>query len=339
LPGFAPPRVPRHELLLRFLLRLVAAAVPAFERQADLLHQGGHGGDDIVRAMSQDRLEESLDIDRADSRQIVRLIQQEDARVAAAVAAEGDRIAHAIDQITERLAHGGHLFYAGAGTSGRIAMLDASEIPPTYGVDPSLVRVLMAGGEAAYFAAIEGAEDDEDAAIEAVNAAVTADDAVVGIAASGTTPYTVAAVRRANMLGALTVGITSVPGSPLARDVDIPIVADAGPEVIMGSTRMKSGTVQKLILNTISTGVMIRLGHVHSNLMIDMPATNEKLRSRAVRMVELATGAPRHQAVQALREADGNLRVACVMAKKRVSPDEARTLLTSRSLREVLESQ
>jgi N-acetylmuramic acid 6-phosphate etherase len=288
--------------------------------------------------MSQDRLEASLDIDRADAREIVSIIKQEDAKVASAVAAEGDRIAHAIEQIAERLAHGGHLVYAGAGTSGRIAMLDASELPPTFGIDPSLVRVLMAGGERAYFAAVEGAEDDEDAAIEAVNANVTADDAIIGIASSGTTPYTLAAVRRANMLGALTVGVTSSPGSPLAREVDIPIVADTGPEVIMGSTRMKSGTAQKMILNTISTGVMIRLGRVYSNLMIDMPATNEKLRGRAARMVELAASVARPAAVQALRDAGGNVRLACVMARNRVSADEARALLSSRSLRDVLES-
>ena len=157
--------------------------------------------------------------------------------------------------------------------------------------------------------------------------------------ASGTTPYTVAAVRRANMLGALTVGITSAAGTPLAREVDIPIVADTGPEVIMGSTRMKSGTAQKMILNTISTGVMVRLGHVHSNLMIDMPATNEKLRSRAVRMVELVTGVARPMAVQAMREGGGNVRLACVIAKRRIPLDEARALLASRSLREVLEDQ
>src|SRR5260221_3764796 len=263
--------------------------------------------------MSQDRLEASVDIDRAGAREIVRIIQEEDARVAAAVAAEGDRIAHAIDQIVERLAHGGHLFYAGAGTSGRIAMLDASELPPTYGIDPSVVGVLMAGGERAYFAAAEGAEDDEDAAIEAVNANVKGDDALIGIAASGTTPYTLAAVRRANMLGALTVGITSAPGSPLAREVDIPIVAETRPEGIMGSSRMKSGTAQKLILNTISTGVMIRLGRVHSNLMIEIPATNEKLRSRAVRMVELVAGVPQPQSVQAMRASDGSGRLAAVI--------------------------
>jgi N-acetylmuramic acid 6-phosphate etherase len=286
--------------------------------------------------MSQDRLESSIDIDQRSSIEIVRLIQEQDRLVAEAVAAEAEKIAHAIDQIVDRLSHGGRLFYAGAGTSGRIAMLDASEIPPTYGID--VVRVLMAGGERAFFAAAEGAEDDEDAAIDAVNEAVTSDDAVIGIAASGTTPYTVAAVRRANMLGALTVGVTSVAGSPLAREVDIAIVPQTGPEVIMGSTRMKSGTAQKMILNTISTGVMVRLGRVYSNLMIDMPATNEKLRSRAVRMIELAAGVTRPMAVQAMRDAGGNVRVAAVMAKKHVNADEARQLLDERTFREVLQS-
>jgi N-acetylmuramic acid 6-phosphate etherase len=288
--------------------------------------------------MSQDRLDASLDIDRSSARDIVRVINDEDARVPSAVAAEADRIAQAIDQIAERMSHGGRLFYAGAGTSGRIAMLDASELPPTYGIDPSTVRVLMAGGEGAYFAAAEGAEDDDVAAIEAVEKEVTADDAVVGIAASGTTPYTVAAVRKANMSGALTVGITSVAGSPLAQEADIAIVVQTGPEVIMGSSRMKSGTAQKLVLNTISTGVMVRLGHTYSNLMIDMPATNEKLRNRAVTMVEIATGVPRPAAVQAIRDADWNVRLAAVMAKKNVSLDEAKRLLTKHTLREVLGS-
>jgi len=288
--------------------------------------------------MSQDRLEASLDIDRLPSIDIVRIIQDEDASVAAAVAAERGKIAHAVDEIAERLAHGGHLFYAGAGTSGRIAALDAAELPPTFGVDPSLVRVLMAGGERAFLHAVEGAEDDEDAAIDAVNENVKAEDAVVGVAASGTTPYTVAAVRRANMLGALTVGVTSVAASPLAREVDIAIVPQTGPEVIMGSSRMKSGTAQKLILNSISTAVMIRLGHVYSNLMIDMPATNDKLRDRAVRMVELAAGVLRPTAVQALRDADGNVKLAAIIAKKRISADEARALLEKQSLREVLEA-
>ena len=286
--------------------------------------------------MSQDRLDASLDIDKASSLEIIRIIQEEDAKVAAALSAERDRIAHAVDQIVERVSHGGRLFYAGAGTSGRLAMLDASELPPTYGVDHSLVTVIMAGGQRAFFEAAEGAEDDEDAAIEAVNRDVKADDAMIGIAASGTTPFTVAAVRRANMLGALTVGITSVPSSPLAKEVDIAIVLQTGPEVVMGSSRMKSGTAQKLALNAISTAVMVRLGHVYSNLMIDMPATNEKLRSRAVRMVELAAGVTRPMAVQALREAEGSVRLASVMARKKINAAEAKRLLQRQTLREVL---
>ncbi|MDQ3281116.1 MAG: N-acetylmuramic acid 6-phosphate etherase [Acidobacteriota bacterium] len=286
--------------------------------------------------MSQDRLEASLDIDQRPTIDVVRIIQQQDALVPAAVAAQAERIAHAIDEIAERLRSGGRLFYVGAGTSGRIAMLDASELPPTYGIDPSMVRVLIAGGERAYFEAVEGAEDDEEAAIDAVAANVNPEDAVVGIAASGTTPYTVAAVRKANMIGALTVCVTNVASSPLAQHVDIPIVIESGPEVIMGSTRMKSGTAQKLVLNQLSTGVMIRLGRVYSNLMIDMPATNEKLRSRAVRMVELAAGVTRPMAVQAIREADGNVKLATVIARKKVSVEEARALLAEKSLREVL---
>jgi N-acetylmuramic acid 6-phosphate etherase len=297
-----------------------------------------NANDIVGGGMSQDRLEASLDIDRRPTLDVVRIIQEQDALVAGAVAAQAERIAHAIDEIAERLRHGGRLFYAGAGTSGRIAMLDASELSPTYGIDRDLVRVLIAGGERAYFEAVEGAEDDEDAAIAAVAAIVTADDAIVGIAASGTTPYTVAAVRKANMIGALTVGITNVALSPLAQHVDIPIVLETGPEVVMGSTRMKSGTAQKLVLNQLSTGVMIRLGRVYSNLMIDMPATNEKLRNRAVHMVELAAGVLRPTAVQAIRAADGNVKLATVIAKKRVSAEEARALLAEKTLREVLET-
>ncbi|HLJ74604.1 MAG TPA: N-acetylmuramic acid 6-phosphate etherase, partial [Thermoanaerobaculia bacterium] len=192
--------------------------------------------------MSQDRLDGSLDIDRRSALEIVRIIEEQDALVAPAVAAQAQHIAHAIDEIVHRMQHGGRLFYAGAGTSGRIAMLDAAELPPTFGIEHSLVRVLMAGGERAFFAAAEGAEDDEEAAIDAVEREVKGDDALIGIAASGTTPYTVAAVRKANMHGALTVGITSRGDSPLAQEADIAIVPDTGPEVIMGSSRMKSGT-------------------------------------------------------------------------------------------------
>jgi N-acetylmuramic acid 6-phosphate etherase len=277
--------------------------------------------------MSQERLAASLDIDLCTPGEIVRIIQQQDRLVAEAVAAAAEPIAQAIEQVADRLARGGRLIYAGAGTSGRIALLDAAELPPTFGVDPGLVRVLLAGGERAFTQAVEGAEDDEEAAAAAVDAHVTAGDALAGIAASGTTPYTVAAVRRANQIGALTIGVTSAPGSPLAQEARIAIVADTGPEVIMGSTRMKSGTAQKLILNTLSTGVMIRLGHVYSNLMIDMPATNEKLRQRAVRMVELAADVPRKEAVRALREAEGNVKLAVLVAQKKLGRDEAERAL------------
>lgn len=275
--------------------------------------------------MSQDRLDSSIDIDRRSSIEIVRLIQEQDRLVADAVSAEAEKIAHAIDQIADRLSNNGRLFYAGAGTSGRIAMLDASEVPPTYGMD--VIKVLMAGGQSAFFDAVEGAEDDEDAAIETINANVKSDDALVGIAASGTTPYTVAAVRRANMLGALTVGITSVPGSPLAREVDIAIAPQTGPEVIMGSTRMKSGTAQKLVLNTISTVAMIRLGRTYGGLMVGVVPTNEKLRERARRNVVLATGASEERVDQALDAAAGDARVALVSLLAGVDADAARSRL------------
>jgi N-acetylmuramic acid 6-phosphate etherase len=288
--------------------------------------------------MSSERLSASLQIDQSTPEEIVRIIQEEDATVAAAVRAAAPRIAHAVESIAERFRAGGRLFYVGAGTSGRIAMLDASELTPTYGIDPDRVQVIMAGGEQAFFRAVEGAEDREEDAVRAVNERVTPEDAVIGIAASGSTPFTVAAVRRSNMLGALTVGITSVALSPLPREVDIPIVVETGAEVIMGSTRMKAGTAQKLVLNTISTGVMIRLGRVHSNLMVDMPVTNAKLARRAVRMVELIAGVDSTRAEAALRQADDEVRTAAIIARQGVTAEKARETLAQYrgSLREAL---
>jgi N-acetylmuramic acid 6-phosphate etherase len=289
--------------------------------------------------MSHERLEDSLAIDRAPALEIVRIINRQDRSVAAAVSEEENRIAQAIDAIVERLRHGGRLFYVGAGTSGRIAMLDASELPPTYGTDPDLVQVIMAGGEKAFFSAVEGAEDSEEDAVREISARVKAEDAVVGIAASGSTPFTVTAIRRANMQGALTVGITSVRESMLARECDIPIVTETGPEVILGSTRMKSGTAQKLVLNTLSTGVMIRLGKVYSNLMVEMPPTNRKLQSRAVLMVELAAECDRHTAENALVRADGEIKTAVTMIRRNLGAASARELLSRHggNLREALE--
>lgn len=288
--------------------------------------------------MSQQRLAASLEIDLASAEEIVSIIQDQDETIAKAMRSQASNIARAIEAIADRMRNGGKLVYAGAGTSGRIAMLDASELPPTYGVDSSLAQVLMAGGTKAFFAAAEGAEDDEEAGIEAVNANVSPEDSLVGIAASGSTPFTVAAVRRANMIGALTIGVTSTPGTPLARDPDIPIVVETGPEVIFGSTRMKAGTAQKLVLNTISTGVMIQLGRVYSNLMIEMPATNAKLRSRSVSMVEIASGATRPVASQALEASGGSMKEAVIMARLGVDAEAARKMLASSggNLRKVL---
>ena len=288
--------------------------------------------------MSSERLPDSLSIDLVPTERLVEIIQDQDRTVAEAVASQRPAIVRAIDAIADRLQNGGRLFYVGAGTSGRIAAVDASEIPPTYGTAPDMVQVIMAGGEQALTSAAEGAEDDEEAAVRAIDERVRPEDVVVGIAASGTTPYTVMAVRRANMLGALTIGVTSRAGSPLTRESDIAIAVETGPEVIMGSSRMKSGTAQKLVLNAISTGVMIRIGRVYSNLMIEMPATNIKLRGRAVRMVELAAGVGRAEAERAFAESGSNVKVASVMASLGVSREEAERRLASAEgrLREVL---
>lgn len=288
--------------------------------------------------MIQDRLPDSLEIDSKSADEIVAIIQAQDRTLFDAVATQARAIARAIDAIADRLDDGGHLFYVGAGTSGRLAMVDASELPPTYGVPPELVQVIMAGGTSAFFSAAEGAEDDEEAAIAEIERRVRPQDAVLGIAASGTTPFTVAAVRKANAMGALTVGVTSVAGSPLARECDIPITPETGPEVILGSTRMKSGTAQKLVLNTISTGVMIRLGKVFSNLMVEMPATNVKLRGRAVKMVEIAAEVPHDAAERAFATSGGSVKTAIVMAKLGVEREEAERRLEAHRgrLREVL---
>jgi N-acetylmuramic acid 6-phosphate etherase len=269
---------------------------------------GEHGGG------PGDRLTASADIDRLPTREVVRLIQVEDARVPAATAAAGDALAAAVDAIVARLRAGGRLFYAGAGTSARVAALDAAELPPTFGTPPELVQVIVAGGERALVHAVEGAEDDAEAGRCEVLERVRRGDALVGIAASGTTPFTVAAVREARALGALTVAVCARADAPLAAAAEHALVAATGPEVIMGSTRMKAGTAQKLLLNALSTAVMVRLGRVHSNLMIEMPATNAKLRRRAAAMVELATGCDAARAQAALAATHGRVKTAVLVA-------------------------
>jgi N-acetylmuramic acid 6-phosphate etherase len=238
------------------------------------------------------------------------------------VAAEEEALAEAVEAVASRLGSGGRLFYVGAGTSARVAALDAAELPPTYGTAPDLVQVIVAGGERALLHAVEGAEDDAEAgrceALERVRAA----DAVVGIAASGTTPFTVAAVEEAHRLGALTVAVCARRDSPLARAAHLAVVPETGPEVIMGSSRMKAGTAQKMVLNALSTAVMVRLGRVHSNLMVEMPATNAKLRRRAAAMVELVAEVGPNEAVAALGAAGGDVKRAVLVARG-ATPEEA----------------
>ena len=214
------------------------------------------------------------------------IINQEDQKVAPAVAAEIPRIAEAVDRIVELLRAGGRLFYIGAGTSGRLGVLDAAECPPTFQVPPELVQGIIAGGEAALARATEASEDDpETGRRDLVERGFTGKDALVGIAASGRTPYVLGAVEAANKLGALTIGISCTPDSPLARRARIAITPLVGPEVIAGSTRMKAGTATKLVLNMISTAVMIRLGYVFGNLMVNVQPRNNKLRDRATRII------------------------------------------------------
>lgn len=289
----------------------------------------------------QERLEASLELDRMSAAQIVAVIGAADRSVAEAVASAHGAIAAAIEACAARLAEGGRLIYVGAGTSGRLAMLDAAELGPTYGTAPEQVAVLMAGGREAFFAAVEGAEDDAAAGrreLEALGAGPR--DVVIGVAASGTTPYTRAALERAGELGCLTVAVTCVAGSPLASLATHALVVETGPEVVMGSTRMKAGTAQKMVLNMLSTGVMVRLGRVYSNLMVEMPATNAKLRRRAVRMVELAAGVDQARASATLERCGGELKTAIVVAALGVEPEVARARLAQAGgrLREVLEA-
>lgn len=274
------------------------------------------------------RLAATLDLDQLPTAEVLRRIHNEDARVAPAVEAESAALAAAVDAVAARLAGGGRLFYVGAGTSARIAALDAAELPPTYGTEPSLVQVIVAGGERALLHAVEGAEDDEEAGRCEVLERVRAGDALVGIAASGTTPFTVAAVEEARQLGALTIAVTARPSSPLAAAAEHAIVPRTGAEVVMGSTRMKAGTAQKLVLNALSTAVMVRLGRVHSNLMVEMPATNAKLRARAARMVELAAEVPAAEAAAALAAAKSDVKLAVLVARGR-SVEEARGALAA----------
>ena len=267
-------------------------------------------------------------LDRKSTREILRIINREDAKVAHAVAREIPAIARAADAIATALRRGGRLFYVGAGTSGRLGVLDASEIPPTFGVSPQLVQGVIAGGRRALVRAVEGAEDSAAPGRRDMAAKqITRRDAVVGLTASGATPYVLGALRHANAHGALTIGVTSNARSPLARVARIVIAPDVGPEVVAGSTRMKAGTAQKLVLNMLSTAVMVRLGHVYDHWMINVARANRKLRRRAERILEEATGAGVAAVRRAMRQAGHDARVALVMLKKDVDAREAQRRL------------
>lgn len=268
------------------------------------------------------------DLDLRSTVELVRLMNREDATVPTAVAAASEALTAAIDAIVERLRAGGRLIYVGAGTSGRLAQMDAAECRPTFGVEPGRVIALLAGAPDASSTSVEGAEDDTDAARRDVaEAQVGGEDAVVGIAASGRTPYVLAAIDAARDAGALTVGVSGNAGAPLSTRVDHAIEVLAGPEVVAGSTRLKAGTAQKLVLNTISTVTMVRLGRTFGNLMVDVLATNDKLRQRARRVVAQATGAEPTVVDQALEEAGGEAKTAIVSILAEVDAGTARRRL------------
>ncbi|MGP1367209.1 MAG: N-acetylmuramic acid 6-phosphate etherase [Schwartzia sp. (in: firmicutes)] len=265
----------------------------------------------------------SAAIDEMTTIEMMALMNQEDQKVPLSIALILPQIADAVDLIAAHLQRGGRLIYCGAGTSGRLGVLDAAECPPTFGTDPGQVMGLIAGGREAMFRAQEGAEDDEAAAVSDLTAiALRAADVVVGLSASGRTPYAVSALRYARRRGAATVAVASSPASPLAKAADVALTALPGAEVIAGSTRLKAGTVQKLILNMLSTGTMIRLGKVYGNRMVDVQATNEKLARRALRMVQEVTGDEESTCQENLNKANGNAKLAILVALSDLSPEE-----------------
>jgi N-acetylmuramic acid 6-phosphate etherase len=264
---------------------------------------------------------------------------REDRKAVEAVERELPRIAEAVDAVAEAIRAGGRLFYVGAGTSGRLGVLDASECPPTFNVPPGLVTGVVAGGDRALRTSVEAVEDDPAAgARDLLHAGFTAGDAVVGIAASGRTPYVAGAIEEANRLGALTLCIVCSPGSPLAARARIAIQPLPGPEVIAGSTRLKAGTATKLVLNMLSSGVMIRLGYVYSNLMVNVQPRNEKLVGRAQRIVMELAPAGREEAARLLEASGRNVRTAIVMARLGVGRQEAEARLSAAAgrLRDVI---
>jgi len=283
----------------------------------------------LERLLTEQPNPESRELDQSSTLQLLEIMNAADAQVAGAVRRELSRIAAAVEAIAAALEAGGALIYVGAGTSGRLGVLDAAECPPTFGVPPELVRGIMAGGVKALTQSLEGVEDDSDAgARELEQSGFGKSDVLVGIAASGRTPYVLGAVGKARDLGAITCGIACVPDSELSRLVQYPIEPSPGPEILTGSTRLRAGTATKLVLNMISTAVMVKLGHVYGNLMVNVQPTNQKLEDRARRIVQEATGLTYEQASELLDRAGRTVRTAIVMQKKAISREEAEILLT-----------
>lgn len=283
---------------------------------------------ELQKIATEQRNPNTMNIDTLSTLDMVKLINQEDHRVADAVGEVTDKIAQAVDVIAEKLAAGGRLIYCGAGTSGRLGILDAVECPPTYSTDPETVQALMAGGYGAIFKAVEGAEDSKELGVEDMkNIHFSQKDVLVGIAASGRTPYVRGCMEYAKQLGAPTVAVTCCPGSELDRFADIGIAPAPGPEVVTGSTRMKSGTAQKMVLNMLSTGAMIKLGKVYGNLMVDVKPSNEKLIRRCVTIVCSAAECTEAEATKALEECDYRPKVAIVMVLRGVNADTACAML------------
>jgi len=282
------------------------------------------------RRRTEHRNPASKNLDRMTAIEIVRLMNHEDRKVAAAVARVLPAIARAADAIVKAIRSGGRLIYVGAGSSGRMAVLDAAECPPTFGTSPLLVQALIAGGRPAVTGAVEGAEDSlANAERDLRTKKLTRHDVVVGITASGTTPYVLAALQYARHRGAATVAITVNPRTPVARLAKILIATEVGPEVLTGSTRLKAGTAQKMVLNMLSTAAMARLGHVYENLMIDVKASNQKVSDRIVRILAEASGRSVSSAEHALRQAGHNMRIALIMLKHGVDAQGAKKKLAA----------
>ena len=278
----------------------------------------------LDKILTESQNSDTQAIDQGTTLEILQLINQEDKKVPEAVAKILPEIAQAVDWIVESFQSGGHLFYLGAGTSGRLGILDASECPPTYNTPPEMVQGIIAGGQTAIFRAVEGAEDDVHLAETDLKARnFSKNDVLVGIAASGRTPYVIGGLKYAASLGAKTISLVCTDSSEMANFADLTLAVLTGPEAIMGSTRMKAGTAQKLVLNMLTTASMVRLGKTYGNLMVDVQATNLKLIERGKRIVMLATGCQREQAEIALQEANGSAKIAILMILTGTNAKEA----------------